>query len=346
MLPFPVLLGDIGGTYARFVLLPGPDQPMIPLAKGLTAAHPDPTSAIRSALQAHGGSRPRSALLAVAARVDAPVVRLTNAAWAFDAKRIGVDLALDPVLLVNDFAPVAASLSRPDHFGHDGLVRIGAAAPPELGPLLALGPGTGLGAAALLPVGERFLIQPTEAGHSGFGPCESDEFALWPLLERPRGLITAETVLSGPGLVRLYRALAATRKAPGSLDTPPEIVAAHQTGTDAAASDALVLFGRLLGRFAGDLALIFGATGGVFIAGGIAPRITGLLQGGAFRAAFERKPPFEDLMRRIPTFVITHPDPALTGLGMMASTPERFLIVGQAASRTGASIGRRDQGGD
>lgn len=336
MFRFPVLLGDVGGTNARFALLAGPDKAPLLLARERTADHGDPVSAIRAVLRAQGDVRPRSALLALATRVDAPVVRLTNAAWVFDGAAIARALDLDRLLLVNDFAPVAVSLAARDKFPAGSLVPIGAVMPGGAGPCLALGPGTGLGAAALLPLGERFLVQPTEAGHVEFGPSESDEFGLWPHLERAHGRITAETILSGPGLLRLYRALAHSRGAPPVLRSPPDIAAAGRDGGDSLAVETLHIFARLLGRFAGDMALIFGAIGGVFLTGGLAPALLPAIQLGGFRAAFERKAPFDALMRQVPSHVITHPEPALIGLAAMASAPERFITGAIQFARAGS----------
>jgi glucokinase len=225
---------------------------------------------------------------------------------------------------VNDFVPVAAALSvlgREDR----QLVPLGPELPEEPGARVVLGPGTGLGAAALLPVGARWAIHSTEAGHTDFGPAHADEFALWRFLEQAHGRITAEAVLSGPGLLRLYRALAQARAAILACDTPEEVSAAGLEGEDALATETLHLFGRLLGRFAGDLALMFGASA-VFIGGGIGPKIAAILSQGEFRGAFERKAPFGHWMEQVPTFLIADPDPALTGLRAILAEPDRFVL--------------------
>jgi glucokinase len=329
MLTFPTLLGDIGGTYARFAVLGAADRTASPLVRSLTAAHATPAAAIRAALDALNGERPRSALLAIAGRVDRPVVHLTNAAWEIDAGRIGSELGLERVVLVNDYAPVAAALPTFDEHGEASLARIGPPVPTPGGTRLVIGPGTGLGAAALVVAGGSYTVQTTEAGHIDFGACDDWDFAVWPLLERADGRITTESVLSGPGLVHLYKAVARMRSNTPSCTTPAEVLDAARTTTDRAAGEALHAFVRLLGRFAGDLALIFGATGGVYLAGGIAPRIIDILRRGEFRAAFERKAPFENLMRRIPSFVITDPEPAITGLAVLARWPRGIVLDAQ-----------------
>jgi glucokinase len=321
---YPLLVGDIGGTNARFGILDAPEGALTVLPRALTSEHPDPVEAIRATLAAERWARPRSALLAIATRVEGPVVRMTNAGWTVDAPAIAVAFNLDCVRLVNDFVPVAAALSALGE-SEGQLVALGPELPPRPGARVVLGPGTGLGAAALLPVGARWAIHSTEAGHTDFGPVHADEFALWPLLEEAHGRITAEAVLSGPGLLRVYRALAQLRGAASSCGTPEEVSARGLAGQEELASDSLHLFGRLLGRFAGDLALIFAASA-VYIGGGIGPKIATILSQGEFRAAFERKAPFDHWMEAVPTFLIADPDPALTGLRAILADPDRFVF--------------------
>jgi glucokinase len=200
----------------------------------------------------------------------------------------------------------------------------------DQGARLVLGPGTGFGAAALLPVGQRLVIVSTESGHVDFGPSSPAEFALWPQLEKVEGRITVETLLSGPGLTRLHAGLHRLRtRADGPRLDPAAITEAGLAGTDPDAAAALNLFAKLLGRVCGDLALTFLATGGVYIGGGIAPRIVKVLEESGFREAFERKAPFAEMMRQIPTSVITVHDPAFKGLAALANEGRRFVYHGQ-----------------
>ncbi len=327
MFAFPVLVGDIGGTNARFGMIEAPGAVPRVLAHEATAGHPDPSAAIRTALQISGAPAPGSAILAIAGRVDAPSVRLTNADWVIEAARIGADFSLSRVAVVNDYVPVAAGAAD---ISPDDLTPIGVAREPGSGSRLVLGPGTGFGAAALVPYGESLAIVSTEVGHTELGPCEPDEFAFWPLLERIEGRVTIETLLSGSGLSRLHAAIRAARKGVAEPHLEPAAVTeAGISGSDPDAVAALELFARLLGRVCGDLALTFLATGGVYIGGGIAPRLIGVLNGGGFRAAFEKKAPFEALAQAIPTKVITVKDPALSGLAALASGAGRFVYHGQ-----------------
>jgi glucokinase len=331
MFEFPVLVGDIGGTNARFALVPEAGAKPVLLSHEATAGHADPSGAIRASLAKGNGAAPRSAILAVAARVDGPAVQLTNAHWVIEGARIGQDFGLSRSVVVNDYVPVAAGAAgiSPSELTPIGPDREEGRSGDQ-GARLVLGPGTGFGAAALLPVGQRLVIVSTESGHVDFGPSSPAEFALWPQLEKVEGRITVETLLSGPGLTRLHAGLHRLRTgADGPRLDPAAITEAGLAGTDPDAAAALNLFAKLLGRVCGDLALTFLATGGVYIGGGIAPRIIEVFRRGAFRAAFENKPPFVAQMQAIPTSVIAVHDPALTGLAALASQPDRFDYHGQ-----------------
>jgi glucokinase len=322
---FPVLVGDIGGTNARFAIVESREARPQPLAQSRTTELPGPAEATGRALRSHHGPPPRSALIGVATQVDGPVARLTNADWAIDAPALGAEFGVNRVTLLNDFVPVATALERLDERHSGALVRLGPEVEAKPGPRVVLGPGTGLGAAALIPAGERLVVQSTEAGHIEFGPCERDEHAVFAELDRVCDRHTSEAVLSGPGLLRLYCAHAKSLSCAPTCAEPRDVVAAHAEG-DAVATAALMHFARLLGRFAGDMALIFGATGGVYIAGGIAPRIASVLVASEFRVAFERKAPLERFVRAVPTWLIKHPDPAIEGLAAIACDPKRFLF--------------------
>ncbi|MEG9525253.1 MAG: glucokinase [Hyphomicrobiales bacterium] len=325
-LPHPVLLADIGGTYARFSVLPEAGGRPGPIWKVPTTGFPGPVEAIRAFLDRQDGVRPCSAFLAVAGRIACGITHMTNAPWRFDLGEIGVAFGLEAVRLVNDYVPLAAALTVLDADKPSDLVRIGQAVD-GTGPRLVLGPGTGLGAAALIPAGDRLLIQTTEAGHVGFGACEPDDGLPWSALMAAEGRLTAETLLSGPGLVRLVRALATAPGVAVSWTLPAEVLDGAKS--DPIAREAVHQFARLLGRFAGDMALVFSATGGVFLAGGIAPRIVDILRGGEFGPSFEDKAPFREAMRAIPRAVILRPEPAVDGLAAILARADRFLFPGQ-----------------
>ena len=328
---FPVLLGDIGGTNARFGIVEAKGAVPRMLSHESTRGHPHPSAAIRASLDKAGSPTPRSAILAIAGRVDSPTVRLTNADWLIEGGRIGADFGLSRVTVVNDYVPVAAGAAGIEPAD---LTSIGDVTDPGRGwPRLVLGPGTGFGAAVLIPYGDRLAIVSTEAGHTDFGPADTEDEEIWPAIERLDGRVTVEALLSGPGLSRLHFAIASTRGGRDRPRDPATITEDGLSGKDPHACAAITMFAKLLGRYCGDLALTFLARGGVYIGGGIAPRIIDVLNDGRFRAAFEHKPPFVEMMRAIPTSVITVHDPALNGLAALASEADRFVYHGQVWTR-------------
>jgi glucokinase len=319
VLPYPVLVADIGGTNCRLSLVESQGEPHRPLARIGTGMHATPAAAFESVLETLS-LRPRSAVLAVAGPLEGRRSQLTNASWIFDGPEIARALTLDQGLLVNDFEALAASLAV---LGPSDLETLAAGDPEPDGLRLVLGPGTGFGAAAYLQRGQRGVLVPTEAGHIGLGPEGATEDKLWPKLAAGLPRVTVESLLSGDGLVRLHRAVAS---ASGTVE--PDVSAADITTLaldgDPSALMAVICFWRLLARVAGDLALAFKATGGVYVAGGIVPRLLPLADLGTVERVFRAKPPMEDLAARFALHVITAPDAAEQGLAAIAADPARF----------------------
>jgi glucokinase len=319
-LPHPLLVADIGGTNARVGVVDAPGQTPRIVARFATkdAGLPTAETALRRAISLSGVS-PRAAALAVAGPVLGRSAELTNAGWSFDGPALAKALGLEQGLLVNDFEALAAVLPA---LGSEDLAALKAGVADE-GARLVLGPGTGFGAAALVGRDGRFSILQTEAGHMELGPVSEREFGLWPHIARLDGRITIERLLSGDGLARLDAAL---RRAAGrpSLDGDAARIVELAHHGDAAARDAILAFATLLGRVAGDLALACKATGGVFIAGGVLPRLLPLVDLAAMGEAFVAKPPMTKLMGKIPLHMIVGPDPAERGLALAAAEPEAF----------------------
>lgn len=315
----PVLVADIGGTNCRLSLVEKAGARHEPLARIPTGNHPTPEAALGSVLATLNG-RPRSAVLAVAGPLDGREAQLTNANWHFDGPRMAGALGLEQGLLVNDFEALAASLAVLE--AKDVKTLVPGKPEPE-GLRLVLGPGTGFGAAALVRLGERGVLIPTESGHIGVGPEDPTEEKIWPALAAGQPRVTVETLLSGDGLVRFHRAVAS-----GSGMLEAKVSAADVTTLaldgDPAALKAVISFWRLLARVAGDLALAFKATGGVYIAGGIVPRLLPLADLAAIHAVFAGKPPMEDLAARFALHVITTNDATERGLAAIAASPGRF----------------------
>lgn len=321
--PYPVAVCDVGGTNCRISVQDEPDAPLRHLPHQLTGDFPGLGEAIAAAT-AGDAAKPRSVIACGAGPVDGRRLKLTNAPWVMDGPAIAAMLRLDDGLLLNDFEAQALSLPsiRPDW------VRlIGPDLPAGPGPRVILGPGTGLGIAALVAAEGRFVPVSSEACHAGFGPATAEEEAFWPHLARVHGRITAESVLSGAGLERVHRARLALRGAPGA----PHVAAADITTTALSAPDGeeaatVRCYLGLVARFAGDIAVTFMATGGVTLAGGILPRIADLIDDAAFRAAFEDKAPVAGLAQRIGTRLVTHTDSVLGGMAALAAHPETFVL--------------------
>jgi glucokinase len=317
---FPALIGDIGGTNARFALIADETANAVRLATAHTADHATIDDAIAVVLGA-AGPKPKSAVLALAGPIAGDSVQLTNCDWVVEPKKTIARFGLSEMVLINDFE--AQSLSLPGLVAAD-LDPIGDGTMTELGPRVVIGPGTGLGAGALVHSRGIWVPVPGEGGHIGLGPVTKRDLAIWPHLERQTERVSAENVLCGSGMVRLYRAIAASDGVVPRFDTPETITAAGVSGEDRQARETLEVFSTHLGRAAGDIALVFMAYGGVYLAGGITGRIAPILKSGGFREGFLDKWPHEALMDRIATSIIVKTDAALAGIAALTRTPGRF----------------------
>lgn len=309
-----ILLADIGGTNARFAVLADG-------AVGMIAHMPVRDHAgFVDALRAYLGRLPaagaiHSAVLAVAGVIENGRAVLTNHPWLIDAAELRTAFGFSSVRLINDFEAVAWSLP---HIPRDRLVAIGGRAPVAAAPLAVLGPGTGLGVAACIPLATGHLVVPGEGGHVTLAGCSPREDAVIAWLRQRFGHVSAERVLSGQGLESLYQAIA-------SLDHPAlpqrsavEITRAATEGSCSTCRAALDMFCAMLGTVAGNLALTLGARGGLFIAGGILRQMPDYLVASQFRARFEDKGRFKTYLEPVPAYLITDEDVAFLGLRAMA----------------------------
>ncbi|TYC49212.1 glucokinase [Rhodobacterales bacterium] len=319
---YPVLVADIGGTNARFALVEGADAPTLMCGKTATADHPDICSAIRAAVLPEASAAPRTAIIAVAGPVTGDKIPLTNAAWVIEPLKMIADLGLDDVIVLNDFE--AQALALPGYQGGD-IEQVGSGTVREASAKVVLGPGTGLGAAVMIHAAGKWIPVPGEGGHVEIGPVSDEDFGIWPHLERVGGRLGAEQILSGTGLPRLARGVCTWMQAERDFVTPASITRAAEDN-DPVAVKTLEVFARAMGRLAGDFALTVLARGGVYLTGGITPRITRFLTDGNFRSAFETKAPHDALMAKIPTFIVRHPDPAVEGLASFARAPAAFAV--------------------
>ena len=294
------LLADIGGSKSRFALAKSAGAPerMLVIENDTVA---DLDAAVARYLE-ETGARPRAATLAVAGPCDGEEIALTNrTSWRLRRGEFAKRFGFSQLRVMNDFEAIAWALPR---LGSAQTRPLGKPVAPRAGVKIVLGPGTGLGVAALLPAGGRWHVVASEGGHASFGPQAADEIEVFARLRQECGAVSAETVLSGPGLVRLARALD-----PRAACHEAETIAASALAREPAAQAAARLFVRLLGRFAGDLALTFKALGGVYMAGD-EPQ---------FRAAFEAHPPYQRLLEAIPTLLITCEEPGLIGCAAVAN---------------------------
>ncbi len=199
-LPFPVLIGDIGGTNARFALIPAHDAPLEDFESVPTEGFPDIESAVEESIFARTSLRPRSALIDLAGPIDGDAVDLTNADWIVRPRDMIRRLGVEDVILLNDFEALALALTCLDAAD---LALIGGHPESASGAKVVVGPGTGLGVGGLVEAGGMWVPVPGEGGHVAIGPAEEDEFRLWPNIEPELGRISAESLLAGRGLVRL-----------------------------------------------------------------------------------------------------------------------------------------------
>ena len=291
----PVLVADIGGTHARFALADPATFELSHIRQTLCSNH-DSISAALTEYLAVLPRKPRAASLAVAAPICGEAIALTNSHWSFRPSELCQSLEFEAVRVLNDFEALALSLPT---LGPADVHKIGGLAPEQHATKIVLGPGTGLGVAGLVWSGERWVAVAGEGGHMSFGAPE--ELTLLQGLADAGGHLSAEQAISGPGLAAIYRAMVKSKNR--TLSEPIDVVASALAG-DAVAGHALGLFTAWLGRFAGNIALAFGARGGVYIGGGIAPKITAALSAGSFRAAFEQKGRMSDYLAPIPIYVI------------------------------------------
>lgn len=305
------LIGDIGATNARFALADGRGYGAVRVLP--CAEHATFEEAVETYLAGTGRPRPCRAAVAVAGPVSGGVVRMTNHPWSIERAAAG-RLGLIELTVVNDF--VAAALSVPE-LGKDDRVQVGRGRAILGEAAGVIGPGSGLGMATLVPAGRGWHALPGEGGHATATAGDDREAAVLSAMRRRFGHVSFERVASGAGLVLLHDTLRDIEGQVPVRRTPAEVVAAAQEGACASCIEAVELLLAFLGSAAGNLALTVGARGGVYVAGGVVPRILDLVEGSRFRARFEGKGRMEAFLAPIPTYVITHELPAFLGLTAM-----------------------------
>lgn len=309
------LVGDIGGTHARFAISDIDELTISHFAAFRCAMFPSLEAAIQAYL-ASLPNRPRMGAIAIAGPASGETLKLTNLPWTFTREDIRAAAGIDRLTVVNDFEALAMSL--PYLSAHD-LHKIGGGEAVADAPRIVLGPGTGLGMAGLVPADGTWIAVGSEGGHVTFPLETAREMAIAERLRGKDSHLSAEDMISGPGLLRLYRTLAEMSGRTGSAHGPADITRLALARDEALAEEALELFVTWLGRFAGDMALAYGAAGGVYIGGGIAPHIIKALEAPSFRAAFEAKGRLSGYMAAMPVHVVKAADAGLRGAALALS---------------------------
>jgi glucokinase len=312
-----LLVGDVGGTNARFALARMVDGEIALDHHESFPAEQYPTFLKGVAAFVDGCEvKPTGGVIAVAGPVTDGAIDLTNSPWAVSEAELQT-LGLNPVRLINDFealawgAPVVPSAD---------LAHLGG---PEAGDphsaIAVLGPGTGFGVSALArDIHGLEVAMPSEGGHACFAPGDPIEDEILRILRERYDRVSIERLICGPGLLNMHRALARIEGRESHIEDPAQITTEALENPNSACGATLARFCAILGAVAGDVALTMGSRGGVYIAGGIAPRILPFLKASPFRERFERKGRFQDYMADIPTWVITHKHAALLGAARVA----------------------------
>jgi glucokinase len=309
----PCLVADIGGTNARFSIAQHDSN------QSLRLQHPknyrvEQFNTIAAALLDYlqtlpAGLRPMRAVLAVASAVTQDTIQFTKSPWSFSKLQLQQQLGLAQLHVINDFAAVAWALpalsdSELEPIGEKRLIDI-----KKPGVYAALGPGTGLGVAALkIDQDFRVSVIETEGGHISYAPSSEDEIKILQFLQKEFSRVSYERLLCGSGLVNLYRARSSLLKLSADLKTPAEVSAAAKSNLDPAARLAASDFCRILGAFAGDVTLMFGAWSGVYLTGGLLPHLLNQNTHSSFRKAFEDKGRFSNLLQQTPVQQIQRSD--------------------------------------
>ncbi len=306
-----ILVGDIGGTRTRLALATRTNG-----AWQLTQLREQPTGAdiprmIREFLAGISGPGIDAVAFCGAGPVaDDGSIRLTNTPVLLEPAALARAAGVGRATLINDFAAVAESLPA---LSSAQLMPCGGGRT-RIGPRVVMGPGTGFGVAIATPAGDGWAVVAGDGGHADLAPVDDEEIDVWRRLRALHGRVSAETVLCGPGVERLHVALH------GLPCLEAEQIALRAWRGEAPAARTVALFTRWLGSVAGNLALIAGALGGVYLAGGILPRWGDHFDVALFRTAFEDKPPYAEWLAGIPAYVVTHPAPALLGLALRAGS--------------------------
>jgi glucokinase len=301
-------VADVGGTNIRLCIVE--DGKLRAIKKYLCTDFDTISSAIKHYFREFPDLTFSDGCIAIACPVPGDWVKMTNHTWQFSIKELTKQLGLNWLGVINDFTSVAYSLPV---LGESQKVQIGGGKPVAGANIAVCGPGTGLGVDHLTKTDNGWKALDGEGGHVDFAPQDENDMAIWHYLKNMLGHVSTEEVLSGRGLVHIYRGMAAARNVEAEYLEPAEITNNAINGQCELSKDSLNQFCKILGSFAGNLALNLGTAGGVYIGGGIAPRFVDFFKQSDFRARFEAKGRFHDYVASIPTYIITEPEHGLLG---------------------------------
>jgi glucokinase len=304
------LVGDVGATHSRFGLVMSNGE----LLHSRTLADEEYRTIddALAAFLAESGSlpMPREGAIAIASPIIGDHVAMTNHPWSFSIRELGARFGFERLEVINDFTALALALP---HLKLDERLPVGRGAAVPNRPIGVLGPGSGLGVSGLVPSGKGLIALTGEGGHATMAPATDRESAVIDRIRRHFDHVSAERALSGPGLINLYNTLADLDEIPAKGYTAAQITDLAIRAEDPLCVEATRMFCAMLGTVAGNLALTLGAHGGVYIGGGIVPKLGRTFVDSPFRERFEAKGRFRSYMETIPTFVVTHPLPAFLG---------------------------------
>ena len=314
------LIGDIGGTNTRLALVEEGTE-WTRMQSFRNEEHGSLEAIIDRYLESRD-ARPRTAALAVAGPVRGDRVMLTNRGWTVDAENLKQRFSLDYCRVVNDFSAVAMGIPALDA---DVLEQLGGDTRKSEAPLAIIGPGTGLGVGGIVPGQDGGRILVTEGGHATLPANDDQQAAILANLRRRFGHVSRERAISGQGIENIYQALAELQGRDVTPLSAAGIGEAASERNDTLANETLDLFFGFLGAVAGDLALSYGAFGGVYLAGGIVPRYLPRFRDSGFRQSFEAKGRMSDYLKPIPVFVILHEEVELLGLAASLDAREKEI---------------------
>ncbi|PRC94976.1 glucokinase [Solimicrobium silvestre] len=318
---YPNLLADIGGTNARFALetAPGKHEAILVLP---CAHYPTLSDAIRAYLTSPvaAGVKIKKAGVAIANPVHSDVVQMTNHHWSFSIQAVQKEFDFQTLLVVNDFKALAMALPFLDHTQK---YQVGTGQPQNNSAIGLLGAGTGLGVSGLIPTKHGWVALDSEGGHTSFSPTNQREMSILQFALQKYKHVSSERLMSGAGIQLIYQALASNQNLTvDDIDTP-EITRRGLNNECPVCREVLSTFCELLGTMASNLAITLGAKGGIYIGGGIVPRLGEFFSTSNFRQRFEQKGRFANYLGQIPTYVITEPYPAFIGVSALLAQTDQ-----------------------